>query len=231
MRAPIPQRFTPNFPLQPWRGHTPGRLPKSNKAEFDDGFLTSGSIKSWAESKSIHTSTAANTFVTDLPYAGYWGVNFYFYPSGTWRVLIATDIQCNKQYFIVKNAELPWSEWQQIATATPPMEYDLPLVAGVVNIPGGYQSTYSKDQFGKVIINLFLDRADGSAFKTWHEVLANLPTGYRPTQNVNVVGVATSNASSSPIGFSVLPDGTIRIYPFSVTETRVTATFVFQAGN
>lgn len=119
----------------------------------------------------------------------------------------------------------------KFATATPPTEYDLPLVAGVVNIPGGYKSTYGKDQFGKVIINLFLDHTDGSAFKTWHEVLANLPTGYRPTQTVNVVGVATSNASSSPIGFSVLPDGTIRIYPFSVTETRVTATFVFQAGN
>lgn len=163
------------------------------------------------------------------PRPDYWDVEYHYFDA-TNGVQFITAVISGDRWYRVFNGGVA-KDWKQIATATPPTEYDLPLVAGVVNIPGGYKSTYGKDQFGKVIINLFLDHADGSAFKTWHEVLANLPTGYRPTQNANVVGVATSNASSSPIGFAVLPDGTIRIYPFSVTETRVTATFVFQAGN
>lgn len=116
------------------------------------------------------------------------------------------------------------------ADKTPPQEYDLPLAAGIINIPGGYKSTYSKDQFGRVIIYLFLDHSDGAAFKTWHELVANLPAGYRPTQDANVTGFATSNTSAGQIGIIAITDGSIRIYPLSVTETRVIATFVFQSA-
>lgn len=127
------------------------------------------------------------------------------------------------------NGDPGWDDWRQLATATPPQEYALPLAAGIVNIPD-YTSTYSKDQFGRVMINLYLDRADGSAFTTWHEMLATLPEGYRPAKDANAIGSATSSTTSGPVGLAVNHDGALRVYPYTHTETRVSCTFIFQAS-
>lgn len=199
-------------------------LSLSNKAEFDDGFLTSGSIKSWAESKSIHTSTAVNTFVTDLPYAGYWGVNFYFYPSGTWRVLIATDIQCNKQYFIVKNAELPWSEWQQIATATPPTEYDLPLESGW----SAARLKYLKTQDGMVTLDGYEITSGSTGTGAWK--IATLPAGHRPGNAVfAVVTNYTTGAMTTVSELIIDQDGNVFLHRTDTSATKHAVCVTFKA--
>ncbi|WNX85798.1 pyocin knob domain-containing protein [Agathobaculum sp. NTUH-O15-33] len=135
----------------------------------------------------------------------------------------------NRSFTRMRASDVNWSSWARLATATPPQEYALPLAAGIVNIPD-YTSTYSKDQFGRVMINLYLDRADGSAFTTWHEMLAILPEGYRPAKDANAIGSATSSTTSGPVGLAVNHDGALRVYPYTHTETRVSCTFIFQAS-
>ena len=71
--------------------------------------------------------------------------------------------------------------WQKLATATPPQEYDLPLAEGVTKHESYDACGYTRDQFGQVIINLWVKTtgplADGST-------IATLPAGYRPSNNV-----------------------------------------------
>ena len=88
-----------------------------------------------------------------------------------------------------------WSDWKPIATATPPQEYNLPLVEGFT----GY-AKYSKDQFGRVLVMLQdIVRTDGTAFGVNQNTLIGaLPVGFRPPRSILVNAVATA-ASGYPI--------------------------------
>lgn len=146
----------------------------SNKAEWNGGFLSSGSILDWAEAQTINTHVATNSGVTGFLYATAWAVDFYLYPASGWRRLIATDIQLGVSYYCIKNASQPWSTWTSIATATPPNGYNLPLTDGI-SVQAGLVAVYSKDQFGQVIVlgSLSGQMPDGA-------VVATLPSGFRP---------------------------------------------------
>lgn len=79
-----------------------------------------------------------------------------------------------------KFANPQWTAWTHIVMATPPKEYDLPLVSGVT----AYRKCkYSKDQFGRVTMNMAIKV--GSATLSGSTV-ANLPSGYRPPFAVEV---------------------------------------------
>lgn len=191
----------------------------SNKVEFDNGYLNSGSIKNWAESKTIHTSTCTNDLVTDMPYAGYWGVNFYFYPAGSWRVLIVTDVQYGKQFYTIKNGANPWFEWKTIATATPPTEYDLPLTSGYTTIDG---CTYFRTQDSVVTVIGNINHTGGF---TKLSQIANLPIGYRPVNTkISSYGTYVDGYGG---GILIYPNGGICLaQDLSVEAIYFTATFV-----
>lgn len=67
--------------------------------------------------------------------------------------------------------------WRQLATATPPQEFDLPLAEGVTTVGAGYKNVYSKDQFGivRVWFSVHFDSIPTSGTHVF-----NLPEGFRP---------------------------------------------------
>lgn len=142
---------------------------------------------------------------------------------------LAIDVVTNS-VFTRSHTGTEWTGWVKLAAATPPTEYDLPLASGISNI-AGYTSTYCKDQFGRVTVNLLINHSDNSVFNTWHEVVATLPVGYRPKDIVNMVGIAVSDTTSDSMGVAVISDGTIHVYPFTTTQVRVTCTFELLAEN
>ena len=160
----------------------------SNKAEWNASDLTSGSIKQWAESQKTNTTIAANEGASDLPYIGYWAVEFYLWTSGQWRILVATDVQTNARYYCVKNSDNAWSDWIPEATATLPNGYKLPLTDGI-SVQSGLSAVYSKDQFGQVIVlgSLSGQMSNGA-------VVATLPSGFRPIYTFEIPATCDSDA-------------------------------------
>lgn len=81
------------------------------------------------------------------------------------------------------------AEWAEIATATPPQEYDLPLVDGISGT-----AKYSKDQFGIVRVHMAVVQDSGTI--TNNEILGTLPEGFRPKLSFAVVGYGNSNPNT-----------------------------------
>ena len=176
----------------------------SNKAEWNSGFLQSGSILDWAEGQKINTHVATNSGVTGFPYESAWAVDFYLYPSGGWRRLIATDIQLGNSYYCIKNATLPWSAWEPIATATPPQEYDLPLADGWTVILG-HAATYSKNQFDQINIVLGLSTTE---LQMSEKPVFTVPVGFRPSRTITASVIFWSASTGPhPAVLSLSPDG------------------------
>lgn len=82
-----------------------------------------------------------------------------------------------------------WSDWKLIANATPPQEYDLPLVDGISGT-----AKYSKDQFGIVRVHMAAVKDSGTI--TNNEILGTLPEGFRPKLSLAVVGYGNSNPNT-----------------------------------
>ncbi|MDN0031604.1 hypothetical protein QVN85_01685 [Oscillibacter valericigenes] len=76
-----------------------------------------------------------------------------------------------------------WGDWTPIATATPPTPHDLLVSSGVTNYGG--LSDYSKDQFGKVLVNIAVSVANSTDAQ---KVVATLPVGFRPISTVLAAG-------------------------------------------
>ncbi len=89
----------------------------------------------------------------------------------------------------VSALENPWSEWFPLANATPPQEYDLPLVDGISGT-----AKYSKDQFGIVRVHMAAVKDSGTI--TNNEILGTLPEGFRPKLSFAVVGYGNSNPNT-----------------------------------
>ena len=95
-----------------------------------------------------------------------------------------------------------WSNWEPIATATKPQEFDLPLAEGVSAV----SSAYWKDQFGVVTghFNVLASSPQtGSSL-----VIATLPEGFRPSRQANATAVVSSGES---LGLLVRQTGEIQL--------------------
>lgn len=91
-------------------------------------------------------------------------------------------------------SENPWSNWFPLANATPPQEFDLPLAEGLEPIE---PCRYSKDQFGRVLVNIDCTPTTGSVSIGENQSLSigTLPEGFRPAHY-------TSNACEVIVGQS-----------------------------
>jgi len=93
--------------------------------------------------------------------------------------------------------------WKQLAFAGPPQRYSLPALDGYTY----YDSVYYKDEFGAIHIQGHILKVSGSF--THMEIIAALPTGFRPSAAIER-GV-TFNPPFSVGLIDVLPNGNIRI--------------------
>ena len=84
---------------------------------------------------------------------------------------------------------IPSRPWREIATATPPQEFDLPLASGWSNY-GVAVSRYSKDQFGQV--SVIIDISNAGAIASGSTV-ATLPAGFRPANPFDAPAIISND--------------------------------------
>lgn len=81
-----------------------------------------------------------------------------------------------------------WVDWQQVAIAAPPQEFDLPLESAFQNFLQE-RSVYRKDQFGVVNLDISVQPVSEIAVDT---VIAYLPEGFRPAKNKRAAAIAVT---------------------------------------
>ena len=107
-----------------------------------------------------------------------------------------------------------------LATATPPQEYDLPLAEGMSAVN---PCTYRKNQFSEVSVG-------GSASGTIEvgTAIATLPSGFRPQKTVERPAVyASANGAWTGGTVAITTDGIVRAYgQISATSVAFAVDFV-----
>lgn len=127
-----------------------------------------------------------------------------------------------------------WNPWRLLATATPPQEFDLPLVGEFVHYDPVTKSTYSKSQEGLVVVHFYCKKADGTDI-VQNDTIAMLPEGFHPSANVHIpanVSFDESSVYSQDVATAVAdPTGRVWIaYPPAGCKA-VTTTLVFYAAS
>lgn len=131
----------------------------------------------------------------------------------------------NTQYIRVGSGEV-WDDWDILATATPPQQFDLPLAEGLIQ---SSTSWYSKDQFNQVHVHG--DISAGSGSLEWDTLVATLPEGYRPGAKIEAPATFASGGKNGSGAVAVSADGTIKVFPdISSTQKVVYFDLVFLAS-
>lgn len=106
-----------------------------------------------------------------------------------------------------------WSGWALEPTATPPQEFDLPLLDGWYT---NYRAKYRKTQEGLVVVNAILELSEGYSASDSTQI-AVLPEGFRPaTSFMYPVSVQDGSTRASAI-VQIGTNGTIIYYGASNT--------------
>lgn len=158
----------------------------SNKLSLSGGQMTG--LIGFGNNKGIGTADIATSL--DI-FAGQIGIR-----------LIPTNAVGNNISKCAKLRDGNSGSMYDIATATPPQEFDLPLAEGVSAV----SSAYWKDQFGVVTghFNVLVSSSQtGSS-----PVIATLPEGFRPSRQANATAVVSSGES---LGLLVLVTGEIQL--------------------
>lgn len=113
--------------------------------------------------------------------------------SNGYKVIKCTDAYSGKKWTRTQRWDA-WNDWVPDATATTPQEFDLPLAEGLEPID---PCRYSKDQFGRVLVNIYCNPTTGSVSIGENQSLSigTLPEGFRPAHY-------TSNACEVIVGQS-----------------------------
>ena len=123
--------------------------------------------------------------VANAPITAEGGMGWYVFEviamnssAAIYSICVATNPSNRKQYvgFIYNGV---WSGWKQIATATPPQEYNLPLTDGITNIEGT-ASKYWINQNSTVHVEISV-QSDSELQR--ESLIATLPSGFIPTRN------------------------------------------------
>ena len=122
-----------------------------------------------------------------------------------------------------------WKPWRLLATATPPQEFDLPLAEGLEPIE---PCRYSKDQFGRVLVNIDCTPTTGSVSIGENQSLSigTLPEGFRPAHY-------TSNACEVIVGqsryigtFDINEYGTITLWTDAPSASIIIGSVLFDTA-
>lgn len=86
-----------------------------------------------------------------------------------------------------------WSSWREIVCVESPQIFDLPLTESLAPyVP----CTYSKDQFGMVLLNINAKTTDHQDTLNGRTIIATLPEGYRPKNTCVVSAFARKHNNS-----------------------------------
>ena len=108
-----------------------------------------------------------------------------------------------------------WNGWFKNAIATPPKEFNLPMVDG-----WGGNSRYSKTQESVVLVNLYAELRDGGSC-TDGTVIATLPSGYRPfAERIGAVSTQDSSGRDAAI-IRILANGSVTYQGKILTQSTV----------
>lgn len=121
---------------------------------------------------------------------------------------------------------LATGQWAEVATATPPQEYNLPLAEGWIAHRG---SVYFKTQDNVVTVYFQVKNATAQSGEV---TLATLPAGFRP---INLIGgsgyCAIPGGKYSPADMKVYPDGNITGFNDVGVAEYYTGFFTFVADS
>lgn len=112
-----------------------------------------------------------------------------------------------------------WSQWEPIATATPPQEYDLPLADGITALQ---PCTYYKNQFGEVTLG-----GCTSGLVSDGVTIATLPEGFRPDHPIERPATFTANGNRYAGSVFITANGIVSIHtPAAATNVVFAASFL-----
>ena len=146
-----------------------------------------------------------------------WGVVPVFSGSGdnsasVLQMFIPLNLVGGKRSIYRRFFRSTWTDWEPLATATPPQEFNLPLAEGVTTVGAGYKNIYSKDQFGivRVWFSVHFESIPASGTHVF-----NLPEGFRPDSIccaaavLSMVEYYNVTVSIHPSGAAIVDHGTI----------------------
>lgn len=143
-------------------------------------------------------------------------------------LILAQDTSNEIWYTVQVQAGLDWKwlAWNQISTATPPQEFDLPLAEGFSK---HYCASYCKTQDGMVTVSLWIV---GSGAANVETTIATLPEGFRPTELFRAEGIVDNGTipSQNQCGITVNEYGQIAVQAKSAWG-YVSSIFTFRAAD
>lgn len=137
-----------------------------------------------------------------------------FHHMDNWVRQIAYEVNSTRIYTRARLAG-SWSQWEPIATATPPQEFDLPLAEEMQPLPDYGSNKYWKNQFNEVTLTISVTKTDMTTNDIPNgAVLATLPAGFRPLTPVSGAAFNDRGADDNvyPSFIIISPDGSIRLF-------------------
>ena len=157
---------------------------------------------------------SANAFSLFVESTGAWG------NQGRKQTYTAYDTGETYIRVITGNVGDAWTDWEKIATATPPQEYDMPLTGATGTCK------YNLDQFGGVRIAGLITRTLDTVY------FGTLPEGYRPVDQVVFASCGFDDGSTIfPCTVGADPDGRVWVNDFGGSFTIVPVNMYFLAAS
>ena len=122
-----------------------------------------------------------------------------------------------------------WSGWMPQATATPPQEYDLPLMEEWHASHSWDKNCYCKTQDGFVTVNFSAENTGDVVSEDSGYVISYLPEGFRPSSAAIGVCGDYNYLGSSIYQCWVHPDGALVIYSPSAVPKGASGTIIYRA--
>lgn len=166
-------------------------------------------LLSWAF---IQTATGSfyinGSFTTENnPFPEWWGTGILLRPAVDTAAVVVIE-PASGRIAVNRTDAGHWMEWQYLAIATPPQQFDLPMADGLIQSSASW---YSKDQFGQVHVHGAISAGSGSL--GWDTLVATLPEGYRPSAKLESAAAFASGGENGPGAVAVSTDGTIKVFP------------------
>lgn len=197
-----------NIPLSS-EDPTPVSAALSNKAVKSYGILKDEpDLLAWAKRQdgsgafNIHPDWTTEGVPMKAWYSG------FLEKSNDGAYKLTLTIADNGRTFVNVTYSGAWVGWRELAPATPPQEYDMPLDSGWTTVPTSH-CVYSKDQFGMVRITLAAMPDEPVSENTR---IAVLPAGFRPAVTIYRFPVVSTTGT---VGFGYITgSGELGVWPF-----------------